>query len=68
MLVNLNESQINKNDDIRYVLFDLYLTCYYQADSGYKLYEYSSVGLLEDNSLKNIFKYFTVFVNFHKVE
>lgn len=48
--------QINKNDDIRYVLFDLYLTCYYQADSGYKLYEYSGVGLLEDNSLKNIIR------------
>ena len=34
-------------------MFDLYLTCNYQNRSGYRLAEFTDIGLLEDNSLKN---------------
>ena len=48
--------KVNTNNDYMYVLFDLYLTCNYQCNSGFMLYEYSSIGLIEDNSLKNIIR------------
>lgn len=48
--------KVNTNNDYQFLLFDLYLTCNYQSNSGYLLYEYSGIGLLEDNSLRNIIR------------